>query len=207
VKRYARSRGKAPLVVAALIATPLYFLSLMAVTLATEHAEIVAQWRTGQTRKLITIYAQPSGWGEAKLWLWALVPTAILLLVGLVATRIPFGVVVSSLAGIAGILLIKSRVDTWAEHHADRFPYGVDLIPDANPSSTLIVAEWEATTVGAIDSMSRWLIGLAIGAIVVFVLVEWRRRHGRRDAPQPLPPEVATGEPEIVPTPPSPLER
>ncbi len=191
-----------PLVVAALVATPLYFLSLMAVSLATERADVVAQWRTGTTHKLITIYAPPSGWDEARIWVWALVPSAILLVVGLLAMTVPYGVVVSSVAGIAIVLAIESRTDRWADHHTARFPVGADLIADSNPGSTLLRGEWEKTTVGAIDSMSKWLIGIALAAIVIFVVVEYRRRRGLRQARVGPAPEVASGEPEIVPMPP-----
>ena len=207
MRDYVRRRPKAPLVVAALIATPLYFLSLMAVSLAIEKPTIEAQWYTGKTHQLITIYAPPAGWAEAKLWLWALVPTAILLAVGLVALLVPYGVVVSSLAGIGIILAIDSQIDRWADHHSQRFRFGEDLIPDSSPGSTLLQGEWEDVTVAAIRSMSKWLIGLAIGSILILLFVEYRRRHGKREAPQELPPEIASGTAEIVPTPPPPLER
>jgi hypothetical protein len=207
VRRYLHGRHKAPLVVAALIATPLYFLSLMAVSLAIEKPTIKAQWHTGKTHHLVTIYAPPTGWEEAKIWVWALVPTAILLAVGLLALTVPYGVVVSSLTGIGIILAINSQVDRWADHHSHRFPFGEDLVPDSSPGSTLLQGEWEDVTVAAIRSMSKWLIGLAIGSILVLLFVEYRRRHGKREAAQELPPEVASGTAEIVPTPPPPVER
>ena len=203
MRRLVGKGRKAPLVVAGLIAAPLYFLSLMAASLALEKPNVEAQWRAGTTGELVTVYdfLDPTTTSaEVRIWLWALVPPAIVLAIGLAATRLRLGVAAAALAGIGVILALGSQVPRWEEHHTDRYPFGVDLIPDSNPSTTLLQGEWEATARGSIENMSWYLVGMAIAALLVLVLVEVRNRS-KHPPPDRTIADVMGGTPEPSPIP------
>jgi len=78
--RWPRPRSRGALGIAAFIAIPLFFSSLMASTLALEKPHVV-QWTSGG--RLLTTWHDPSTATEARIWLWALVPPVLLVIVGL----------------------------------------------------------------------------------------------------------------------------
>ena len=82
------SRGKGPLGIAAFIAIPLLFSSLMSASLAVEKPRVV-QWRDGSV--LHQVFHDPAASNELRIWLWALVPPLLLVLAGWVATRLQIG--------------------------------------------------------------------------------------------------------------------
>ena len=198
--RRLRHAPRAPIAIAGLMAVPLFFCSLMAASLALERPHTY-QWDRGG--KLLTTWHPPTNANEAKIWLFALVPPALLLLVGLVAMPIPYGFYLVCLGAIVDALAVTHRLDRWTAHHTTRFPNGVDLIPKSNPASDkLAPGEWEAKARDTALSLSHWTIGIAIAAALIVSALAARRRFFGRGAPVLRPPTAATGgAPEVSPIP------
>jgi hypothetical protein len=173
-------RGRAPLGIAAFIAIPLFFCSLMASTLAQEKAHKI-QWKGCQSG-ICTVWHEPTSATEARVWLWAFVPSLVLVVVGFVATRLPLGFYVSCLAAIVLAMGVAHDTATWARHHTSRFPLGVDLIPHNSAFSNLFdKGEWEKEALSTALSFEHWTIGLALAAMLVMGLLWARARYrGRR---------------------------
>jgi hypothetical protein len=175
-------RSRSPLAIAAFIAIPLFFSSLMAATLALEKPRVV-QWTSGG--RLLTTWHDPSPSTEARIWLWALVPPLVLIVVGLIAVRLPHGFYVSCGAAIVIGLAVVHRVDIWTLHHTLRFPNGVDLIPKSNVASNRYdPGEWERMARATALSLSHWTIAIAAVAIVVAATAASRRRYFARTPPE-----------------------
>ncbi len=178
--RLPSSRGRAPLGIAAFLAIPLFFSSLMASTLAQERP-VKIQWQ-GCHSGLCTVWKDPSSATEARIWLWALLPSLVLVVVGLIAARLPLGFYVSCVAGIVVAMAVAHKTSTWAHHHTLRYPLGVDLIP---PSDTIndqwSRGQWEKDALATALSLEHWTIGVALAAMLVMALLWLRaRRHARR---------------------------
>jgi hypothetical protein len=177
--RVPRSRGKGPWAIASFIAVPLFFSSLMASTLAQERPHVV-QWK-GCLNGLCTVWADPTSATEARIWLWAIVPSAVLSLVGYLCTRLPRGWYIACVAGIVEAIAVTHRLNMWTIHHTARYPWGVDLIPETNGASNQWErGEWEKLAREAALSLSHWTIGVAVVAIVAMAAVEVRRRYFSR---------------------------
>jgi hypothetical protein len=177
-----RRSGSSPLAIAAFIAIPLFFSSLMSATLALEKPRVV-QWTSGD--KLLTTWHDPTAATTARVWLWALVPPAVLILVGWVATRLPYGFYVSCAAAIVIAMGVVHKTAIWERHHTQRFPNGVDLIPVSNVQSNKYdPGQWEKLARETALSLERWTIGVAIVCIVVMASLAVRRQYfGRRKGP------------------------
>lgn len=184
-----RFRSKAPLALAGLLSVPLYLATLLAASLALDRPRIVGKHE-----------GPPAGGREALIWAAALITPAILLLVGAAALPLRrYGIYFSAVAGIVVCLLLPSLSHGWIGRHERRFPLGMDFVKDSNPSNLSSRGQWEHAAQDTIVSMTHWTLVLAIGAIVVSVLLEVRRRRGA-DAIRILPPPPAvTGEPEASP--------
>jgi hypothetical protein len=192
-----RRAPRAPLAVAGLLAFPLFFVSLMAFSLAFERPVVGHVLFKGQ---LVTVYHTAANGTEAKIWLLALVPALVVVLIGFVATLVPFGTVIPSVASIVTVLLLTSRLDGWDARHTSRFVYGVDLVNDTNSSNNLSRGQWEASAHETASSIGHWTIGLAVVAIALVGLGVVRRRL-RKGQPLPMPPpppEIASGQSQIV---------
>ncbi len=176
--RLPRAQSRASLGIAAFIAIPLFFSSLMAATLALEKPHVY-QWRDGT--KLQTTYHDPTSGNIAHIWLWALVPPAVLILVGLIATRLPLGFYVPCAAAVVIAMAVVHKAATWERHHSSRFPVGVDLIPPSNTASDKFAkGEWEHQARDTAVSLQHWTIGLALAAAAVMLALYLRRRFFAR---------------------------
>jgi energy-converting hydrogenase Eha subunit A len=188
LKRLA-ARKRTPLIVACILATPLYFLSLMLASLALDRPRIVAWMHGGQ---LVEHFHPTAGGIEAKIWTSALIPSGILIAIGVAAVFIRFGtyIVCAAMLVISGAL--PHKLSTWQRHHVGRYPRGEDLIPDKWSTNLLDRGEWEHSAHETIVSLREWMIGLAILFALGFALAdELRRRRGNREVPAMLPPAVA----------------
>ena len=173
--------GKAPLAVAALVATPLFFCALMAASLAVERPRVLAI--VVHSGKRVYKFGEPTTWSEAEIWLLALAVAAIALLVGLVAMFVLRGTLLVSLAGVLLPLAVTHRIDEWTAHHTTRFPYGVDLINDSSTSNLLLQGEWEDSARVTALQLSWVALGIAGTAALVVLAREARRRYvARREA-------------------------
>jgi hypothetical protein len=95
---------------------------------------------------------------------------AVVLLAGCAGMFFRQGVFLAGLAGIGVPIVLTHRLDRWTAHHADRFPYGVDLINDSSTSNLLLKGEWEEAARVTTSELSWATIGLAGAAIVVAAL-------------------------------------
>jgi len=177
--RIPKPRSRAPLAIAAFLAIPLFFSSLMASALAQEKPHKI-QWH-GCHSGICTVWHPPSTSNEARLWLWALVPSLVLVVVGVVAARLPLGFYVSCLGSIVIAMAVVHKTATWAAHHTARFPYGVDLIPGFEHQSNQYAAgQWEKDALNTSLSLEHWTIGIALAATLTMALLWLRARHHAR---------------------------
>lgn len=182
------SRGRAPLGIAAFLAIPLFFCSLMASALAQDKPHKI-QWQG--CSHLCTVWHDPTTANVARVWLWAFVPSLVLVVVGFVASRIPLGFYVSCVAAIVVAMGVVHKTATWERHHTQRFPVGVDLIPKTQAFSNLWdPGEWEKDARDTAVSLQHWTIGIALAAMLVMALLWVRSRYmARRPGVVGVPPE------------------
>jgi hypothetical protein len=186
-----RKAPRAPLAVAGILATPLFFVALMAMSLAVEKPTAHQVLRQGAT---VVKLGDPAGSTERAIWLLALVPPAGLILIGVAGMLIGrAGVITSALAAIAGAVVLLVPLGTWARDHSARYPDGVDLIRRSSTSDIYLRGEWEGTAKHAAEQLGIATIVLAGLAIAVFVFLEVRRRRGIVPPVPPSPPEVVGG--------------
>jgi len=189
VRSLLRVDSKAALAVASLIAVPLYFATLMASSLALDRPHIAGNKQLPGTNAT-----------EAKIWLAALIAPAIMLAAGTVGLALRrYGVYLSAAAGIVVCLVLPGLSHGWIARHERRFPRGIDFIPDNSSSNLSNRGEWEHAAQATVASITHWTLGLAIGAIVIGVLLDIRRRRGR-DAilVEPPPVETTGGAPQVT---------
>jgi hypothetical protein len=173
-----RGRGRAPLAIAAFIAIPLFFSSLMSASLALEKPHKF-EWMSGG--KLLTTWHDPTTGTVAAIWLWALVPPLVLVVVGLVATRLPLGFYIPCGAAIVIAMAVVHKTGTWERHHTSRYPVGVDLIPPSNAASDKFdQGQWEHMARETALSLQHWTIGLALASGLVMGSLWVRRRFFAR---------------------------
>lgn len=191
-----RRAPRAPLAVAGILATPIFFVALMSFSLWLDEPSS----RVGKNGAVIL--GDPLGSTIAKIYLASFAVSFGLVLVGVLAMFLPgrvAGVVASALAAIAAIVALLLPLGTWEDEHTARYPLGVDLIPKKSVEDLILRGEWEANAKQAAQEIGYWTVGLAVAAIVVAVVLDVRRRRGRVGPAVPPPPEVAAGEPQVVP--------
>jgi len=185
------SRGRAPLAIAAFLATPLFFSSLMASTLAQEKPHNFT-FTGPRCHPVCTLWHPPSTTNEVYIWLWALVPSLVLVLLGWIATRIPLGFYVSCVGSIVIAMAVAHKTATWEKHHIARFPRGEDLVADHGSAFSNLWSrgEWEKDALWAALSFEHWTIGIALAAMLAMGgLWTWRRFKGRRPGITGMPAE------------------
>jgi hypothetical protein len=170
-------RSRAPLGIAAFIAIPLFFSSLMSASLAVEKPRVV-QWRDGPV--LHQRFHDPSTTNELRIWLWALVPPLLLVLAGWIASRLPFGFYVACVAAVIDAMAVAHKTKTWTAHHTARFPNGVDLIPTNSISNRFDPGEWEGQARQTALSLEHWTIGVALASILVVAALSARSRYAAK---------------------------
>lgn len=162
---------------AAFFALPVFFASLMAVTLAIEKAR-VAEWTRGSG--IARVYHSPTGSMEARIWLLALVPPLLLVLAGWIAGRLPYGIYLTCLAACIDALALTLRLHRWELHHTARFRNGEDLIADQTTSSSLSRGQWEHEAAQTVQSLVHYTVGLALSAALIVAFLQVRRRRAPR---------------------------
>jgi hypothetical protein len=191
-----RRAPKAPLSVAGILATPLFFVALMSFSLRVDEPSVEV------TRAGAEVLGDPLRTTVWTIYLLAFAFSACEVLVGVGALLLPtrVGVIVASLGAIALTILLVLPLDTWEGEHVARYPLGVDLIPRNDPSDLILRGEWEENARRTAQEIGFWTIVIACVAIALTLVFEFRRRRGLAGPPPPPPPpEVAAGEPQIVP--------
>ena len=185
-----RSAPKAPAAVAGILAMPLFFTGLMAMSLAVEKPSVGHALKHGKT---VTVLGDPTGTTEAKIWLLAAVPPLALSLLGVASMLLGrAGVIATSLGSIALSVALLVPLGGWANGHSDRYPVGVDLIPPSLGSQDIYLrGEWEANAKRTAEQLGIATMSIAGVAIVVFGLFEFRRRRGLVPPLPPPPPLTA----------------
>lgn len=168
-------RSKAPFGLAAFLALPIFFASLMAASLAIEKPRVIEWSRPGG--KLARIFHDPTSSNELRIWLLALVAPLLLVAAGLIASRIPYGIYVTCMAAIVDALALTLRLHRWQLHHTARFPYGEDLLADQTNSSSLQMGEWEQDAADTVRSLTHYTIGLALAAAALGLYLAYRRKR------------------------------
>ena len=163
----------APVGLAAFLALPLFFASLLAVSLAIEKPRVV-EWSRPEGH-LARIFHTTTGSLEAKIWLLALVAPLLLVVGGWIATSLPYSIYLTCGAAIADALALTIRLHRWQLHHTARFPYGQDLLADQTTSSSLERGEWERDAAATVHSLVHYTIGLALAAALITALLAYRR--------------------------------
>jgi hypothetical protein len=185
-----RHARKSPLAVAGILATPLFFVALMAFSLLLDKPTMVANGELGD----------PSKATVGKIYLLSFGVSLAIVLVGVLSLflRRPLSVFVPALAAIAVTVALLLPLGTWEADHTARYPQGVDLIPRSDASDLILRGEWEENAHQAARQIGFWTIAIAIAAIAVSAALEIRRRRKPAPPPVPPPPEIAGGEPTIV---------
>jgi hypothetical protein len=182
-----RTASKAPLAVAGILATPLFFVGLMAMSLAVEKPSVR---HAGKLHK--AVLGDPTGSTEAKIWLLAVLPALALVLFGLGSMLLRrTGVIVTSLGAIALSIALLVPLGGWANGHTARYPLGVDLTPPRATSDIYLRGEWEANAKRTAEQLGLATISIAGAAIAIFLLLEFRRRRGLLPPLPPPPPLTA----------------
>jgi hypothetical protein len=181
------ARDRTPLSVAWILGTALYFLSLMLASLALDRPRLVAWTHNGH---LVVHFHDTAASQEAKIWAVALIPSAIVVGIGVAAVFIRYGVYVVCASMFIISALLPHKLDTWQRHHTLRYPRGQDLVPDTWATNLLSRGEWEQSARETILSLRNWMMGLAILFALGFALADYLRyRRGNR-APPYLGPSV-----------------
>jgi hypothetical protein len=187
VKR--RRASKTPLAVAGILATPLFFMALMAISLALEKPTVTREGGKA-------VLGDPSSGNEAAIWLLALIPSAVVVLVGVGAMLVPrLEVALSAVTAIVVTTMLLVPLGDWAERHTARYPDGVDGFPRDDPSDLLLRGEWEDNARRTAEQLGGWTIGIA--AFAILLTLGLRARRGRR-APVPPPPQIAGSPPGSI---------
>jgi hypothetical protein len=181
--------------VAGILTMPLFFVGLMAMSLAVEKPSIL------HTGKLHTaVPGDPTGSTEAKIWLLAAVPPLALVILGLAAMLLlrRTGVIVTAMCAVALSVALLVPLAGWANGHTARYPIGVDLIrPSATGSQDIYLrGEWEANAKRTAEQLGIATMSIAGAAIAIVLLLEFRRRRGlERPVPPPPPLTAMSGVP------------
>jgi hypothetical protein len=181
--------SRAPLAVAGILATPLFIVALMAMSLAEEKPSVRHVLKHG---KPLAVLGDPTGTTEAKIWLLAALPAGVLVALGVGAMLLGrAGIVLSSLGAVGLTAVYLVPLDGWAAGHTARYPIGVDLIPpSANSQDIYLRGEWEHTARTTAYQLGAATIVIAAIAIAVFALFEVRRRRGLVPPAPPPPPAI-----------------
>ena len=191
--RRIRHAKKAPLAVAGILATPLFFVSLMAFSLLLDEPTVLENGTL----------ADPSRGLVATIYLCAFGVSLLVVAVGVLSLLLQarVGIYIPPVAAIAVTLALLLPLDRWEAEHTARYPNGVDLVPRRDPSDLILRGEWEENAKRTADQIGLWTIAIAVAAIVIAGALEIRRRRGVVSPPvPPPPPDIATGDADISPS-------
>jgi hypothetical protein len=172
-----------------ILATPLFFVGLMAISLAIEEPTVTHLVRHGRAVERL---GDPSGGNELAIWVLAFTVPVFMAAVGTAAMLLGRrGVLVPAAAAIAVTIALLAPIGGWKDAHTARYPTGVDLIPPSAGSQDIYVrGEWERSARRTAEQLGIAAIAMAGVAVGMFALLELRRRRGPGPAQPPPPPYV-----------------
>ena len=184
--RRLRHVSKAPLAVAGILATPLFFVSLMAFSLVLDKPSVDV------TRNGAEVLADPARSTVAAIYLLSIGVSALVVLIGVLALLLPVraAVFVPPIGAIGVTIALLLPLDTAEAEHTARYPDGVDLIPMKDPSDLILRGEWEENARRTANQIGLWTIAIAVAAIAVSAAIDVRRRRGVAPPAVPPPPEM-----------------
>jgi hypothetical protein len=190
-----RRAPRAPLAVAGILATPLFFVGLMAFSLRLDKPSVHV------TAKGAHVLGDPAKAAVWSIYLAALCVSLAVVLVGVLAMplRTRLAPIAPAVAAIVASVLLIVPLNTWAAQHTARYPLGVDLIKQSSAQDLILRGEWEQNAKTTAHEIGIWTIAIAIAAIAITVALDVRRRRGIVGPPVPPPPELPGGEPVVVP--------
>lgn len=182
-----RGASKAPVAVAGILALPLFFVGLLAFSLKLDKPSHLRS----STGALVA--GDPTKGTIGSIYLAALGLAMAVVVVGVLAMllRSRLAVIVPAAAAIVASVLLLIPLGTWAAQHANRYPLGVDNIPQKSAQDLSLRGEWEQGARSAAHQIGLVTIGLAAAAILLGVALEVRRRRGIESPAVPPPPETA----------------
>ena len=188
-----RKASKTPLAVAGILATPLFFVALMAFSLLLEKPAVVLDGGTA-------VLGPPTRANNAAIYLSSFAVSALVMAVGVAAMllRSRLALIVPAVAAIIVTIALLIPLETWEAEHSARFPDGVDLIPADDPSDLVLQGEWEQAAHRTANQIGFWTIVMAIAAIAISAVLEIRRRRGTVPPPVLPPPEAITAESKVI---------
>ena len=191
--RRARAAKRTPLAIACILATPLFFVALMAFSLLLEKPSVHV---VGGAEVL----GDPVRANNAAIYLCSFAVSTLVVLLGVAALFLParFAVLLPALGAIAVTVALLLPLPTWQSEHTTRYPDGVDLIPRDDPSDLTLQGEWEQAAHKTANQIGFWTIVIAVVAIAMTAVLDIRR--GRKNAPPPVlpPPEAITAESKAI---------
>jgi hypothetical protein len=195
--RRLRGVSKGPLAVAGILATPLFFVGLMAFSLKLDKPT----FRVANGSRELGDPLKATVW---KIYLLAFAVSLAVVLVGVLAllVRSRLAVALPAVAAIVATTLLLIPLPTWAAQHTARYPLGVDNTPQSDPGDLFLRGEWEQNAKTTARQIGFWTIAMSVAAIAIATALEVRRRRGIVGPPVPLPPELPGGEPQVVVQPP-----
>jgi hypothetical protein len=182
-----RTAPKAPLAVAGILATPLFFVGLMAFALLLDKPSVDVARNGGE------ILGDPTRGIVATIYLAAFAVSGGVVLVGVAALLLPSRValIFPAVSAIVATTLLLLPLDSWEADHTARYPNGVDLIAKRDPSDLILRGEWEENARTAANQIGLWTIVIAVVAIILHLALDARRRRGVVAPPAPPPPEIS----------------
>ena len=188
-----RQAPKAPLATAGILATPLFFVALMAFSLLLEKPSAMLEGGT-------VVLGLPTGANNAAIYSSSFAVSALIVLIGVAALLLPVRValILPAVASIVVTLSLLLPLQTWEVKHTARYPEGVDLIPKDDPSDLVLRGEWEHAAHRTANEIGFWTIVIAVTAIVIAIVLQMRRTRGTAPPPVPPPPDAITAESKVI---------
>ena len=195
--RRLRAAPKGPLAVSGILATPLFFVGLMAFSLKLDEPTV----HVANGSQVLGDPLKATVW---RIYLFALLVSLAVVLVGVLAmpVRSRLAVAAPAVAAIVATILLVIPLSTWAAAHTARYPLGVDNIPKSDPGDLFLRGEWEQNAKTTARQIGFWTIAMSVAAVAIAGALEVRRRRGIVGPPVPPPPQLPGGEPQVVVQPP-----
>jgi hypothetical protein len=189
-----RGASKAPVAIGAILATPLFFVALLSLSLKLDKPSVRL------TKSGARMLTDPAKSTVGTIYLLAFAISMTIVLVGVLSlfARSRLAVIAPAVVTIFATVSLLLPLSSWEKDHTARYPLGVDFIKQSASDDLILRGEWEDNAHRAARQIGTWTIVISIVAIVVAVVFDLRRRRGLVGPPVPPPPDVVTGEAQMA---------